>query len=199
MSPRGEQPSVPADVIEDSIIRFGQAIEECRQRWVDRWERAPRVRELVHSFEIVIAARAEDAVCDPDTFEAIWNPPRPPSSRSRYEPKDFTVSKPTQSHIEGCDLCRVTPSTGVSSPALQVLLEIEEETLWVDYGISDSSSARMTEAEARDVLLTLVVTPYLASRPGAAVHRVLLRPTEGLADPEELPWPPERRAPTPAP
>lgn len=80
MSPRGKQPSVPSDVIEDSIIRFGQAIEECRQRWVARWERPPRVRELVHAFELVIAARAEDAVCDPETFEAIWSPPRPPSS-----------------------------------------------------------------------------------------------------------------------
>ncbi len=191
MSARKKKPTpVTPELLAATVARFGQALEECRERWVERWERPPRVRELVHPFEIVIAACPEDAVSDPDAFEAAWNPPHSAPPRPKYELNDFTVEPTPRHRLPG--VAEYTLSTRVHSVLtveLFLMIEQREGTLLMDYWISDYADRPLTDAEAREVCLALVREFYLSRHPGASIQRVLLRPMVGLSDPEEFPLP----------
>ncbi len=172
-----------------TVARFQQAIGECRARWEDRWDRAPTINELVRAWEIVLSSRPEDCVSDPDTVDAILDPPSAPG-RPPLDPADFEVRIGAKSSFPGCDEAVVFfRETGDPRPAmgeLRVLIERDGDVLIVDYWTRDYGLSP-TQVEARDILMQRVV-PFAIRRKALEIATIVLRPMNALDDPVTLPW-----------
>jgi hypothetical protein len=173
------------DVKAAAIARFAAAISGCAEGWRERWERPPTAKELVHPFEICLVSSVENLVSDPDDATAILFPARPAPEepeRKRLRPTDFEVTfhgpDPDEKKLEGA----AVTLTGGKYPSLEVLLEHAGDLITVDV----SNRGGLTPSEIRSVVTARLVPRFVTLRNLKGVKRVLLRPLEGLADPEEV-------------
>jgi hypothetical protein len=155
---------------------FAEAIATCTRGWQDRWKRPPTTRELVHAFEVCLAASADEYVADPGAARELFLPTTPPAKLTPAF--SCKVTWPDAMTIE---LTLVPPRNG----SLRCMLEATKDgVLFVDYWVSIYPEPP-TDADIRRYLAKHAVAAWQAKHP-QPLTRAIIRSVQSLADPVEL-------------
>ena len=162
------------------------AIAKCVTGWRDRFDRSPTAYELVHAFEVVLAADPDDYVADPEAARTAFTPPAKPTAL----PKASTVRVDLQTQHRswgGLDFADVWLGQKGSQGAgeLRCLFEHAGDILIVDYWVSIYTELPLASA-IHDLLLARAVPAWLFEHPDQHPTRARFRAFELLVDPVEL-------------
>jgi hypothetical protein len=158
---------------------FAEAIATCVRGWRDAFERPPYAGELVHAFEVCLAASADDYVADPVAACELFSPTRPPA---KLTPAYSSKVSWRDDHLT---LELVPPRYG----SLSCVFEAKDQLLAIDYWVSIYPQPP-TDTDCRRYLMRHAVSAWRERNPRTVVSRVRLRAIESLADPVDVELPP---------
>jgi hypothetical protein len=154
---------------------FAEAIATCVRGWRDAFDRAPNAGELVHAFEVCLAAGADDYVADPAAARELFSPTRPPAKLTPA----YSSKVSWQNNVLTLEL--VPPRSG----SLRCMFEVKDDVLAIDYWVSIYPTAP-TDADCRRYLTRHAVAAWRERHAGHVVSRARLRAIESLADPVDV-------------
>ena len=154
---------------------FADAIATCVRSWREAFGRPPSARELVHAFEVCLAARADHYVVDPAAARELFAPAQPPAKLTP------AYSSKVSWRADQLELTLAPPRSG----SLRCLFDAKDGVLSIDYWVS-IYPASPTAADCRRYLARHAVAAWRERYPGHAVHHARFRAIESLVDPVDV-------------
>ena len=133
---------------------FTTALERIASAYRDRFGRAPRLREVMHAFRIVIQAAPDDYLDDPESVTGDWLPAAPPSSRPAPPVDDFQATWSEEPQPDGTYFVQRRPA---GPDVISCTLAQRGRTLLITYQILDPG---LSDNDARVLIVHALLKDF---------------------------------------